>query len=77
MSCKYETLGVVRAVADPDNVNAEFAIIIRSDLKGLGLGQMLMAKLIAYFHQRGTQALVGEALSENQAPINLTKNSGF
>ena len=72
-----ETLGVVRAVADPDNVNAEFAIIIRSDLKGLGLGQMLMAKLIAYFQQRGTQALVGEALSENQALIDLTKNLGF
>jgi acetyltransferase len=72
-----ETLGVVRAVADPDNVNAEFAIIIRSDLKGLGLGQMLMAKLIAYFHQRGTQALVGEVLSQNHALIDLTKNLGF
>lgn len=72
-----ETLGVVRAVADPDNVNAEFAIIIRSDLKGLGLGQMLMAKLIAYFRQRGTQAIVGESLSENHALIELTKNLGF
>lgn len=72
-----ETLGVVRAVADPDNVNAEFAIIIRSDLKGLGLGQMLMAKLIAYFDQRGTQALVGEALSENHALIELTRHLGF
>ena len=69
--------GVVRAVADLDNVNAEFAIIIRFDLKGFGLGQMLMAKLIAYLHQRGTQALVGEALSENHALIELTKNLGF
>ena len=33
-----ETLGVVRAVTDPDNVEAEFAIIVRSDLKGRGLG---------------------------------------
>jgi acetyltransferase len=72
-----ETLGVVRAVADPDNINAEFAIIIRSDLKGLGLGQMLMTKLIAYFRQRGTQAIVGEALSDNRALIELTKNLGF
>jgi len=72
-----ETLGVVRAIADPDNVNAEFAIIIRSDLKGLGLGQMLMAKLIAYFHERGTEALVGEALTENHALIELVKNLGF
>jgi hypothetical protein len=33
-----ETLGVVQAIADPDNVSAEFAIIVRSDLKGQGLG---------------------------------------
>jgi len=72
-----ETLGVVRAVADPDNINAEFAIIIRSDLKGLGLGQMLMTKLIAYFRQRGTKMIVGEALSDNHAVIELTKNLGF
>jgi RimJ/RimL family protein N-acetyltransferase len=72
-----ETLGVVRAVADPDNINAEFAIIIRSDLKNLGLGQLLMAKLITYFQQRGTRAIVGEALSENHALIDLTKNLGF
>jgi acetyltransferase len=72
-----ETLGVVRAVADPDNINAEFAIIIRSDLKGLGLGQMLMKKLIAYFRQRGTQVIVGEALSDNHALIELIKNMGF
>jgi len=72
-----ETLGVVRAVADPDNVNAEFAIIIRSDLKGQGLGQMLMAKLMTYFERRGTQAIVGEALSENQALIDLATNLGF
>jgi RimJ/RimL family protein N-acetyltransferase len=72
-----ETLGVVRAVADPDNINAEFAIIIRSDLKGLGLGQMLMTKLIAYFRQRGTQVIVGEVLSDNHALIELAKNLGF
>ena len=72
-----ETLGVVRAVADPDNINAEFAIIIRSDLKGLGLGRMLMNKLIAYFRQRGTQAIVGEALSDNHAVIELAKNLDF
>lgn len=72
-----ETLGVVRAVADPDNRQAEFAIIIRSDLKGLGLGQLLMHKLIAYFRQRGTAAIVGEALAENLALIELTRSLGF
>lgn len=72
-----ETLGVVRGVADPDNEKAEFAIIIRSDLKGLGLGHILMTKLIAYFRQRGTQMIVGEALSENRAMMELTRGLGF
>lgn len=72
-----ETLGVVRAVADPDNGNAEFAIVIRSDLKGQGLGQILMMKLIDYFRTRGTQAIVGEALVDNHALIDLTKHLGF
>ena len=40
-----QTIGVVRAVIDPDNVDAEFAVIVRSDLKTRGLGRILMRKL--------------------------------
>ncbi|MEJ8827296.1 acetate--CoA ligase family protein, partial [Variovorax humicola] len=40
-----ETLGVARTVSDPDNIEAEFAIIVRSDLKGAGLGRLLLAQL--------------------------------
>jgi acetyltransferase len=72
-----ETLGVVRAIADPDNITAEFAVIVRSDLKGKGLGTLLMKKLIAYFRSRGTVELVGEALPDNIGVLNLTKNLGF
>ena len=72
-----ETLGVVRGVADPDNDKAEFAIIIRSDLKGMGLGSILMNKLIAYFRQRGTREIVGEALSDNRAMMELMRDLGF
>ncbi|MEA7520270.1 hypothetical protein ONQ60_26695, partial [Salmonella enterica subsp. enterica serovar Virginia] len=43
-----EILGVTRAISDPDNVDAEFAVLVRSDLKGLGLGRRLMEKLIAF-----------------------------
>lgn len=49
-----ETLDVVRTVADPDNAKAEFAIIIRSDLKGEGVGSLLMDKMIRYCRDRGT-----------------------
>ena len=29
---------MTRAISDPDNVDAEFAVLVRSDLKGTGLG---------------------------------------
>ena len=71
-----ETLGVVRAVADPDNQQAEFAIIVRSDLKGKGLGNILFQKLLDYFRSRGTRELTGEALSENIGMQQLMRRFG-
>ncbi|CAB3755389.1 GNAT family N-acetyltransferase [Paraburkholderia humisilvae] len=71
------TLGVVRAVSDPDNETAEFATAVRSDQKGRGLGRLLMQRIIAYAKARGTHWLVGEALRENAAMIGLAKACGF
>jgi acetyltransferase len=72
-----ETLGVARAISDPDNIAAEFAIIVRSDIKGNGLGTVLLRKLIDYCRSRGTRELVGEALEDNQRLIALTRRFGF
>ncbi|NPT39966.1 GNAT family N-acetyltransferase [Paraburkholderia sp. 1N] len=71
------TLGVVRAVADPDNETAEFAAAVRSDQKGRRLGQLLMDRIIKYARARGTHWLVGEALRENAPMIALAKSCGF
>ncbi len=73
---RFETLGVVRGIADPDNVTAEFAIIVRSDLKGQGLGPILLKKLIDYCRRRGTREIVGEALVGNQRIVELVRNCG-
>jgi acetyl-CoA synthetase (ADP-forming)/acetyltransferase len=73
---KPETLGVVRAVADPDNQSAEFAIIVRSDLKGQGLGYILFKKLVDYFRGHGTGEIVGDALSENLGVQKLVRHFG-
>lgn len=72
-----ETLGVARAIADPDNIKAEFAIIVRSDMKGHGLGMMLMTKLIAYCRSRGTREMVGEALLDNRPLLDMVRKLGF
>jgi len=73
---RFETLGVARAIADPDNVSAEFAIIVRSDIKGKGLGPILLGKLIAYCRSRGTKELVGEALADNRRIAGLVRRFG-
>ena len=72
-----ETLGAVHALADPDNVEAEFAIIVRSDLKHRGLGHLLLDKLIRYQRAHGTQHLVGHVLRENEAMHDLARTHGF
>lgn len=72
-----ETLGVVRATCDPDNIEAEFGIVVRSDLKGGGLGERLMQKLICYLRARGTQRLVAQVLRENTRMIELAKRLEF
>jgi acetyltransferase len=72
-----ETLGVGRVVADPDNLQAEFAVTIRSDLKRTGLGRLLMAALIDYCRARGTAEIVGEALADNTGMLSLASSLGF
>jgi acetyltransferase len=72
-----ETLGTVRAVSDPDNVEAEFAIVVRSDLHGRGLGRLLMDKIERYARAQGLQRLVGVVLRENADMLDLARHCGF
>jgi acetyltransferase len=72
-----ETLGTVRAMVDPDNIAAEFGVIVRSDLKGSGLGHRLMVKLIEHLRERGTQRIVGTVLRENTGMLELAQRLGF
>ena len=72
-----ETLAVGRVVADPDNITAEFAVTVRSDLKGMGLGKIMMQKLIDYCRSRGTREIVGEALPQNSRITGMVKKLGF
>ena len=71
------TIGVVRAVTDPDNVDAEFAIVVRSDLKAQGLGAILMDKMIKYLKSRGTQRMVALVLPDNRAMLELGQSAGM
>ncbi|WP_054032700.1 bifunctional acetate--CoA ligase family protein/GNAT family N-acetyltransferase [Desulfatitalea tepidiphila] len=72
-----ELYGVVRIAADPDNERAEFAILLRGDMTGMGLGPMLMRRIIDYARKRGIREVFGEVLSENRPMLRICEAFGF
>ncbi|MGH8510731.1 MAG: GNAT family N-acetyltransferase, partial [Gammaproteobacteria bacterium] len=62
---------------DPDNIRAEFAIMVRSDMQRHGLGNALLEKMIRYCRSRGTGELIGEVLSGNERMLALAEDLGF
>lgn len=74
---EWETLGVSRVLMDPDNLVAEFAVVVRSDLKGLGLGRILMQSVIDHCKLQKVQLIEGITLPENTGMIELSRKLGF
>ncbi|MCR6632412.1 MAG: bifunctional acetate--CoA ligase family protein/GNAT family N-acetyltransferase [Magnetospirillum sp.] len=72
-----ETLGVVRTATDPDNRRAELAILVRTDLKGTGLGGILMDKIIRYHRGRHTGEIGAQILADNEPMLKLARKCGF
>ncbi|RFC63151.1 GNAT family N-acetyltransferase [Fulvimarina endophytica] len=72
-----EIFGVVRLIADPENEEAEYAVLVRSDMKGKGLGYALMNAILDYASQRGLKRVYGEILRENTNMIRMARNLGF
>jgi acetyltransferase len=72
-----ELLGVARLAADPDYVKGEYAIIVRSDFKGTGIGWALMRHLIHYAEREGLRELVGDVLASNQRMLEMCRALGF
>jgi len=74
---KTPLYGVVQISADPDNERAEYAIILRGDVTGMGLGVVLMRRIIDYARDRGIGELYGDVLRENTTMRKLCKVLGF
>ncbi len=72
-----EMLGVARAIVDPNGTRAEFAILVRSDLKGQGLGYALLEKLVRYCRERGVAEVIGHVLPDNERMLELAESLGF
>ena len=70
-------LGVVRLHNDPGDESAEFAIIVRSRLKGHGLGWLMMKHMIAYAKAKGLKTVRGQVLAENRTMLLMCGELGF
>jgi acetyltransferase len=74
---KTTMVGEVRALCDPDNFQADFAIMVAANWQDKGLGRILLKKMIDYLRTRGTAELVGQCLAENAGMKALAQGFGF
>jgi acetyltransferase len=72
-----ELVGVVRIHSDSIYESGEYAILLRSDLKGRGLGWALMQLIIEYAKSEGLKAISGEVLQENTVMLEMCRELGF
>ena len=70
-------LGVVRLHDDPGGDGGEFAILVRSQLKGHGLGWLMMKHMIAYAQEKGLETVHGQVLAENVTMLQMCAELGF
>ena len=70
-------MGVVRLHADADHQEGEYAILLRSDLKGRGLGWALMQLIVDYARADGLAAIAGQVLRENATMLAMCGALGF
>jgi acetyltransferase len=72
-----ELLGVVRIHSDSIYETGEYAILLRSDLKGRGLGWALMQMIIEYSKAEGLKTIAGDVLAENTTMLTMCRQLGF
>jgi len=70
-------LGLVRLKDELDEKTAEFAILVRSQLKGHGLGWLLMQRVIDYAKEKGLRRVYGDVLAENMTMLQMCAELGF
>jgi acetyltransferase len=69
--------GIARLACDPQRVNAEYGLIVRSDLQGHGLGRAMLELLVDYAWAEGIGSIEGFVLDENEAMLDMCRRFGF
>lgn len=70
-------LGAVRLHGDPNHDDGEYAVMVRSDLKGQGLGWKLMKLILQFAEKDGFNTVTGEVLRGNRTMRSMCEALGF
>ena len=72
-----DIVGVVRLHSDSAHETGEFAILLKSDRKGRGLGWALMQLIIEYARSKALKSISGQILHGNSVMLNMSRELGF
>jgi acetyltransferase len=68
---------VARIGGDANRERAEFAIVLLRTATGIGLGSLMLRRLIQYARAWGFRELCGRILRENETMLKLCRVMGF
>lgn len=71
-----DILGVVRLILSPEEPEGEFAIMVRSDQAGHGIGHCLMEQMLGWAHDRKLTRVRAEIMMENKRMLRLAREFG-
>ncbi|HHZ10238.1 MAG TPA: GNAT family N-acetyltransferase, partial [Rhizobiales bacterium] len=72
-----ELAGIGRLSSDPDRTVAEYALLVRTDLQGHGLGWALLSRIVDYARAEGIARITGMVLRENVKMLAMCREFGF
>jgi len=72
-----QILAVVDTLTSPDNREAEYSLLVRSDARRSGLGRALLEKMMRYCRSRGTRTLFSMIAKDDVPMLSLAFKLGF
>ena len=69
--------GIGRLSSDPDRAVAEYALLVRTDLQGHGLGWALLRQIVDFARAEGIGRIEGFVLAENDRMLTMCREFGF
>ncbi|MDB5988500.1 MAG: Protein acetyltransferase [Nevskia sp.] len=70
-------VAIATLIADPDDAQAEFGVLVHHTYGSAGIGRHLLEQLIAHAVRRGIGTVIGEVLRENTRMRALARRVGF